>query len=59
MKTFIKYDERGNEVGYCQATSHNKAELLAKAMHGSNASVAYTEISAELEQKLFGKRKTK
>lgn len=59
MKTYIKYDERGNEVGYLQAANQNKAELLAKAMHGSNASVAYTEISAELEQKLFGKKKSK
>jgi hypothetical protein len=44
MKTYIVYDETGNERGYIKAGSHNSAEKKAKAKYGSRASVAYTEL---------------
>jgi hypothetical protein len=44
MKTYIVYDERGNECGYLKARSHNEAEKKAQATHGPLASVAYTEL---------------
>ena len=44
MKTYIVYDEKGNERGYIKAASHNSAEKKAKAKYGALAFVAYTEI---------------
>ena len=44
MKTYIIYDEKGNERGYIKAGSHNAAEKKAKAKYGPLASVAYTEL---------------
>ena len=44
MKTYIVYDEKGNERGYIKSASHNSAEKKAKKLYGLNASVAYTEL---------------
>lgn len=44
MKTYIVYDENGNEVALIKAGSHNTAEKKAKAKYGEKASVAYTEV---------------
>jgi hypothetical protein len=44
MKTYIVYDEQGNERGYIKAASHNAAEKKAQAKYGVKASVAYTEL---------------
>lgn len=44
MKTYIVYDEAGNERGYIKAGSHNAAEKKAQKKYGPRASVAYTEI---------------
>jgi hypothetical protein len=44
MKTYIIYDEKGNERGYIKATSHNAAEKKAQKKYGPLASVAYTEL---------------
>lgn len=44
MKTYIVYDEKGDEIGYIKAASHNAAEKKAQAKHGKLASVAYTEL---------------
>lgn len=44
MKTYIVYDEQGNERGYIKAGSHNAAEKKAKAKYGPLASVVYTEL---------------
>ena len=44
MKTYIVYDEKGNERGYIKSVSHNSAEKKAKKLYGLNASVAYTEL---------------
>lgn len=44
MKTYIIYDEHGNECGYLEASSHNAAEKKAQAKYGPKASVAYTEL---------------
>jgi hypothetical protein len=44
MKTYIVYDERGNEVGMIKAGSHNAAEKKAKNKYGPKASVTYTEV---------------
>lgn len=43
-KTYIVYDGTGKEVGMIKAGSHNAAEKKAKAKHGENASVSYTEV---------------
>jgi len=44
MKTYIVYNEQGNEVALIKASSHNAAEKKAKAKYGEKASVAYTEV---------------
>lgn len=44
MKTFIVYDQWGEERGYVQARNHNDAEKKAHYLYGPKASVAYTEI---------------
>lgn len=44
MKTYLVYDENGEERGYIRAGSHNSAEKKAKARYGEKASVAYTEV---------------
>ena len=44
MKTYIVYDEKGNEVALIKAATHNKAEAKAKKKYGEKAFVAYTEI---------------
>lgn len=50
MKTYIVYNSQGVEVWYkpnqqyLKAGNHNTAENKAKKLHGSNASVCYTEI---------------
>ena len=44
MKTYIVYDENGNEVAMIRAGSHNAAEKKAKDKYGPKASVTYTEV---------------
>ena len=44
MKTYIVYDETGQEVAMIKAASHNSAEKKAQKKYGSKASVAYTEV---------------
>ena len=44
MKTFIVYDQWGDERGYVQARNHNDAEKKAHYLYGPKASVVYTEI---------------
>ena len=44
MKTYIIYDDQGNERETVTAKSHNEAEKKAKEMYGHLASVCYTEL---------------
>jgi len=44
MKTYIVYDDKGNERGIIKAGSHNAAEKKAQKLYGPKASVAYTEV---------------
>ena len=44
MKTYIVYNELGEEVALIRASNHNSAEKKAKKIWGENASVAYTEV---------------
>jgi hypothetical protein len=44
MKTYIVYNEKGEEVAIIKAGSHNAAEKKAKKKYGEKASVCYTEI---------------
>lgn len=44
MKTYIVYNETGEEVAIIKASSHNAAEKKAQKLYGEKASVAYTEI---------------
>ena len=44
MKSYIVYDEAGEERMTIRAPSHNLAEVVAKKMFGENASVCYTEV---------------
>ena len=44
MKTYIVYDEKGNEKPMIKAKSHNAAEEKAKKLYGEKASVCYTEV---------------
>jgi hypothetical protein len=44
MKTYIIYNEKGEEIGLIKASSHNKAEEKAKKKHGEKCSVTYTEV---------------
>lgn len=44
MKSYIVYDEFGNELTIIKAGSHNSAEKKAIEKYGDGVSVAYTEV---------------
>lgn len=44
MKTYIVYDNSGNEIALIKAGSHNSAEKKATRKYGNGITVAYTEI---------------
>lgn len=44
MKTYIVYNDAGEEIGYIKARSHNSAEKKAIARYGKFVHVSYTEI---------------
>ena len=44
MKSYIVYNENGQEVAIIKASGHNAAEKKAQKKYGNRASVAYTEV---------------
>ena len=44
MKTYIVYNEKGEEIALLKASNHNSAETKAKKKYGEKTSVCYTEI---------------